>query len=402
MQTVKETVESLNQSFTEFKSAHDDCLRQMETKDARDLQLEEKLSKIERDMNQAQERLKRMEIVGQRPQVSIDESHADHTEHKSAFISYVTKGDESQLMGLETKTLSAGSDPDGGYLVPDALHLDIERDLRSSSIMRRLARTIQISTDAVELLLSEGDAEAGWVAETDARGDTKTPQLIKLKIPVHELYAKPRATQKLLDDSRVDVESWLAKKIAARMAQLENQAFIKGDGANKPTGILKYELDFDGASKGKLQGFKTGKNGAFSDARHAGDLLIDMINSMKPELLNGCVWLMSRSAHGLIRKLKDSNGNYLWQPGIEEDARPRLLGYPVEISDDMPGLSKEEATSSLIFGNFKEGYQIVDRAGIRVLRDPFSVKPYVEFYTTSRVGGDVVNNEAFKVLSFAN
>jgi HK97 family phage major capsid protein len=127
-----------------------------------------------------------------------------------------------------------------------------------------------------------------------------------------------------------------------------------------------------------------------------------MINSMKPELLNGCVWLMSRSAHGEIRKLKDSNGNYLWQAGLEHDARPRLLGYPVELSDEMPGLVKDEATSSVIFGNFKEGYQVVDRAGIRVLRDPFSVKPYVEFYTTCRVGGDVVNHEAFKVLNFTN
>jgi len=330
--------------------------------------------------------------------------HVNHAqnEHKSAFINYVTKGDESQLLQLEAKSLSAGSDPDGGYLVPDVLHMDIERDLRQSSTMRRLARVIQISTDSVELLVSEGDAEAGWVAETAERPETGTPKLIKLKIPVHELYAKPRATQKLLDDSRVDVESWLSKKIASKLTQLENQAFVKGDGANKPTGILKYELDFTGPSKGKLHGFKSGKKGGFLNAATAGDLLIDMINEMKPELLNGCVWLMSRAAHGEIRKLKDSNGNYLWQPGIEHDARPRLLGYPVEVSDEMPGLAKDEASSAVIFGNFKEGYQIVDRAGIRVLRDPFSVKPYVEFYTTCRVGGDVVNHDAFKVLSFTN
>ncbi len=402
MQTVKETVESLNQSFSEFKSAHEESLKQIESKSSADPQLEEKLSKIEREMDQAQERLNRIEVSRQRPLVASDDHKLENNEHKSAFLSYVTKGDESQLMSLESKSLSAGSDPDGGYLVPDVLHLDIEKDLRSSSVMRRLARVIKISTDSVELLQSEGDAEAGWVAETDARGDTNTPKLIKIKIPVHELYAKPRATQKLLDDSRVDVESWLAKKIAARMSQLENQAFVSGDGANKPTGILKYELDFAGVSKGKIHGFKTGKKGGFVNVLTAGDLLIDMVNSMKPELLNGCVWLMSRAAHGELRKLKDSNGNYLWQPGLEEDARPRLLGYPVEVSDDMPGLNKDEATSAVIFGNFKEGYQIVDRAGIRVLRDPFSVKPYVEFYTTCRVGGDVVNNEAFKVLSFTN
>lgn len=402
MQTVKETVDSLNQSFAEFKSVQEENLKQIESKGGVDPLLEEKLSRIEREMDQAQERLNRIEVARARPQVSMEAYKPENNEHKSAFLSYVTKGDDSQLLNLEAKSLSAGSDPDGGYLVPDVLHLDIERDLRMSSVMRRLARVIQISTDSVELLVSEGDAEAGWVAETEARKETDTPKLVKIKIPVHELYAKPRATQKLLDDSRVDVESWLAKKIAAKMSQLENQAFVLGDGANKPTGILKYELDFAGVSKGKLQGFKTGKKGGFSDARAAGDILIDMVNSMKPELLNGSVWLMSRSAHGELRKLKDANGNYLWQPGIEEDARPRLLGYPVEVSDNMPGLTKDDATSAVIFGNFKEGYQIVDRAGIRVLRDPFSVKPYVEFYTTCRVGGDVVNNEAFKVLSFTN
>lgn len=404
MQTIKETVESLNQSFSEFKTTHDDVENLKENKSHVESLLEEKFSKIERDMGRAQERLNRIEVSRHRPMVGPESETNDQNqnEHKSAFISYVTKGDESQLLNMESKSLSAGSDPDGGYLLPEMLCFDIERDLRQTSTMRRLARVIQISTDAVELLVSEGNAEAGWVAEADARGDTATPKLVKIKIPVHELYAKPRATQKLLDDSKVDVEEWLSKKIAARMTQLENQAFINGDGANKPTGVLKYELDFTGPSKGKLQGFKTGKKGAFLNATSAGDTLIDMVNAMKPELLNDCVWLMSRSAHGEIRKLKDSNGNYLWQPGIEQDSRPRLLGYPVEVSDDMPAMVKDEATSSVIFGNFKEGYQIVDRAGIRVLRDPFSVKPYVEFYTTCRVGGDVVNADAFKVLSFTN
>ncbi len=404
MQSIKETVECINQTMSEMKSSQDENMEVIENKGHLQHQIEEKLNKIEREVGQAQDRLSRMEVVRQRPMVDVNMDHMNHAqnEHKSAFINYVTKGDESQLLQLEAKSLSAGSDPDGGYLVPDVLHMDIERDLRQSSTMRRLARVIQISTDSVELLVSEGDAEAGWVAETAERPETGTPKLIKLKIPVHELYAKPRATQKLLDDSRVDVENWLSKKIASKLTQLENQAFVKGDGANKPTGILKYELDFTGPSKGKLHGFKTGKKGGFLNAATAGDLLIDMINEMKPELLNGCVWLMSRAAHGEIRKLKDSNGNYLWQPGIEHDARPRLLGYPVEVSDEMPGLTKDEASSAVIFGNFKEGYQIVDRAGIRVLRDPFSVKPYVEFYTTCRVGGDVVNHDAFKVLSFTN
>lgn len=402
MLTVKETVETLSNSFEEFKSAHDTCALQLETKNQMQVELEQKLSQMEADIDQAQERLNRIEVSVKRPMVGMEGQPASSNEHKSAFLSYVTKGDESHLMRMESKSLTAGSDPDGGYLIPETLYFDIEKGLKQSSTLRRLSRVIQISTDAVEFLVSEGDAEAGWVSETDARGETTTPKLKKIKIPVHELYAKPRATQKLLDDAKVDVENWLSQKIAARMTQLENQAFIYGDGNNKPKGILSYEVDFDGPNAGKIQGFKTGKTGGFADARAAGDILIDMVTAMKPEMLNDCVWLMSRSAHGLIRKLKDNNGNYLWQPGIENDARPRLLGYPVEISDDMPGLNKDEASLSVLFGNFKEGYQVVDRAGIRVLRDPFSVKPYVEFYTTCRIGGDVVNHNAFKVLSFSN
>ncbi|MBP6985874.1 MAG: phage major capsid protein [Alphaproteobacteria bacterium] len=400
MLTVKETVDNLSHSFEEFKSEHNNCAKGAEVKNASEKDWEIKLNRIEAHMDQTQERLNRIEVSAKRPMFGEDIQPAVVSEHKSAFMNYVTKGDDSSLMVLESKSLSAGSDPDGGYLVPEALHFDIERDLKQSSILRRLAKVMQISTDAVEFLVSEGDAEAGWVSESQVRGETATPVFSKIKIPVHELYAKPRATQKLLDDSKVDVENWLSQKIAARMTQLENQAFLYGDGDNKPKGILNYEIDFNSASKGKIQGFKSGKFGGFMNPKEASDILIDMVTSMKSTLLNDCVWLMSRSAHGLIRKLKDSNGNYLWQPGIENDARPRLLGYPVEISDDMPALNNEANSLSILFGNFKEGYQVVDRAGIRVLRDPFSVKPYVEFYTTCRVGGDVINHDAFKVLSF--
>lgn len=401
MQTVKETIESLSQSFSEFKSAQEERLAQIENKGNVDPLLEEKINKIERNMDQAQERLSRIETSRHRPLISEEVELLGEKEHKSAFLNYVCKGDESRLQSMEAKSLSVGSDPDGGYLVPDHLNIDIERNLKHDSVMRRLARVIQISTDAVELLIDKGDAEAGWVAETADRPETDSPKLAKIKIPVHELYAKPRATQKLLDDSKVDVENWLSKKIALKMSQLENRAFIHGDGQNKPTGFLHYELDFAGPSWGKLQGFKTGKVGGFKEEAPA-DILIDMINTMKPVFMSQCVWLMSRSTHGEVRKLKDSQGNYLWTPGLENDVRPKLLGYPVEVSDDMPTLNLEAATSSLVFANFEEGYQIVDRAGIRVLRDPYSVKPYVEFYTTSRVGGDVVNYDAFKILKFTN
>lgn len=401
MKTVKETVECLNESFAEFKSAQEQRLDEIEQKGVSQTGMEEKLKKIEDEIESTQERLNRVEIKQQRPQLGDVLVSSQDNEHKSSFMAYVTKGDESSLLNLEAKSLSVASDPDGGYLVPDVLNIEIGRLLEDSSTMRRLARSIRISTDAVELLVDRGDAEAGWVAETAERGETTAPKLVKLKIPVHELYAKPRATQKLLDDAKVDVEGWLAKKIAQKFTKLENQAFLTGDGANKPKGLLNYELKFDGAEWGKLQAFKTGVDGAFGN-QNAADILIDMVSAMKPELLSGAVWLMSRSAHAAVRKLKDSQGQYLWQPGIDQDARPKLLGYPVEVTDDMPALTKDTVSSSIVFGNFKEGYQIVERAGVRVLRDPYSVKPYVEFYTTCRIGGDVVNFDAFKVLSFTH
>ncbi len=316
-------------------------------------------------------------------------------------MKYVCKGEDGPLHESETKSLSAGHDPDGGYLIPQDLSNRIIEDITDHSTMRQLAQVIEISTDAVEMLADKGGADVGWVAETAERPETSTPELIKIRIPVHELYAKPRATQKLLDDARIDVESWLAGKIGHKMSELENRAFIQGDGGGKPKGFLDYQVNFDNnPAWGSLQGIKTGRNGGFGEAS-GGDLLIDIVNSLNPHYLNGSSWLMSRLAVGEVRKLKDKNNNYLWQNGLNGDFSPTLLGYPVAISDDMPNPSADHPTCSIAFGNFKEGYQIVDRQGTRVMRDPFSSKPYVEFYTTRRVGGDVVNFNAIKLLSFS-
>lgn len=185
------------------------------------------------------------------------------------------------------------------------------------------------------------------------------------------------------------------------MAQVENQAFLRGDGKNKPRGFLNYPtVKRENLEWGKIEHVLTGKDGAFSE-RDPADILIEAIYAMKSEYQRGAVWLMSASAHASVRRLKDKNGLYLWQPGISLDTGPTLMGHKVVIIDDMPVLNPGEASDSIVFANLKEGYQIVDRMGTRVLRDPFSAKPYVEFYTTKRVGGDVINFDAFKVIKFA-
>mgnify|MGYP001065883101 CR=1 FL=1 len=371
MTTVNEAIETLTHAFGDFKTSQE-------------------------------ARLHHLELAHKRPAFENNGGFLQaETAQKKALLNYVRQGEAKHLESMEIKNLTTGVEADGGYLIPQVIADRIGRDLEDLSPIRAISSVITISASAIELLLDKEGAEVGWVTEIAERPETKTPTLMKLRIPVHELYAKPRATQKLLDDARVDVESWLAGRIATKLSQVENHAFIQGDGDNKPKGFLTYETkDRATWEWGKLEHIKTGKDGAFSD-QNAADILIETMNALKPEYQKGAVWLMSRSAHAMVRKLKDQNHHYLWQPGLADDVSPTLLGYPVVLAEDMPSLVAGTPSKSIVFGNFREGYQIVDRAGMRILRDPFSSKPYVEFYTTKRVGGDVINFEALKVIFFA-
>ncbi|MGB0934823.1 MAG: phage major capsid protein [Alphaproteobacteria bacterium] len=391
MSTVKENIENLQKAFTEYKS----------TQEAKgDVLVEAKLANISDEMDKIEGRLEKMHAAMNRPSLSVKSEAPYKDDTHQGFMQYIKKGDESALQDIETKSLSAGSDPDGGFLVSDQLSNSINTTIGDHSAMRKLANVVKISTDAVELLVSKKGAEAGWVTETGERGDTATPKLVKVRIPVHEIFAKPKATQKLLDDSKVDVDSWLTREISEKLAQMENQSFINGDGEGKPKGILAHALKYDGFEWGKIQALKTGKKGEFHE--NGGDKLIDLVNLLKAAHLGNASWLMPRSALACVRKLKDSTGQYLWQPSLDQKNHSTLLGFPIVISDDMPGVVRGVKSNSIAFGNFKAGYTIVDRNNTRVLRDPFSSKPYIEFYTTRRIGGDVVDFDAIKVLSFSD
>ncbi|MCE2950688.1 MAG: phage major capsid protein [Alphaproteobacteria bacterium] len=376
MDKVVSSVQELTKSFESFKQAQQ----------ARVTQLEKRF------------------LSSARPGLSW-EAQTDTSEeslaHKQAFQSYLRKGDDKALLSLScTKSLSTGSDVDGGYLVPQVLSENLRRDLQGLSSIRQLASVMTVSASAVEILLSQSGEEAGWVAETGERAETGTPKLVKKRIAVNELYARPRATQKLLEDSLIDVEAWLSQKIARRMAQLENAAFIAGDGQQKPKGFLSYAstLKADLAAD-TFEHVKTGVDGAFTDENGA-DVLMRTMEALDPQYAKEAVWVMSASAHGAIRRLKDQNGQFLWNPALSQGAPETLLGYPVVIVEGMPELVSGTASTSIVFGNFKEAYQIVDRAGTYVLRDPYSAKPYVEFYTVRRVGGDVLNFNALKMVRF--
>ena len=398
---IQTPLDDFARTFEEFKSTNNERIEALEKGLPQDSLEEEKMARLEISLEKAEKRLKQMEVLLSRP--AVETTRESYSGHANAFMEYIRKGLDHSLHGYEQKALSTTPDRDGGYLVPSGLHDRLYTTLQVASVMRPLAHVREISTSGLELLIDKDMADTGWVAETEARVETRTPELAKIRISVHEMYARPRATQKLLDDALLNVEDWLSQKIAQKMAAMENVAFISGDGVNKPKGILSYTTAAGHAWQwGHLEEIQTGIKGDFTDDLGAINLQ-DIFFSLKPQYLPGSSWLMSRSAQARIRTLKDAeSGRYLWEPPLSGSLTPTLLGYPVVISDDMPPLIKGAASKAIIFGNFKEGYQIVDRTGIRVLRDPYSAKPYVEFYTTRRVGGDVVNFEALKILNFSD
>ncbi len=299
--------------------------------------------------------------------------------------------------GVRTKALSS-QDESGAYLVSQPVQDQIQQRQVLHGGLRSLSRHTRISTDSLELLIDKKLADAGWVAETGDRPESATPELVRHKITVHELYAKPRISQKLLDDAAIDLEGWLVDKVAQKMTQLENQSFVKGDGVGKPKGFLSYPLVNVGAGTwGSIEAVNTGHNGSITDI----DALYTVLEAMKPEFLDGAVWYVARSAVTQIRRLKTRDGMPIWQPSLLLREPDLLLGYPVILSDDMPSAREGEVSTPMVLANFKRGYQIVDRHEMRLLRDPYSAKPFVEFYATKRVGGDVIDFDAFKAIRFS-
>ena len=384
MTSVEKTVDTLVQSFQAFQDNHDKAIKSLSNR----LTEQGNGRQVQTSLDIPFHSLPYKSLKGDNTMMDTTIS-LDEPEYKSAFTTYLKTGQENAVRAYETKTMSTLSGEEGGYMVPQALVAKLEQDVSDISVVRRLANVMSISSSSVDLLLNVNGAAAGWTAENGNRDETDAANVRKVNIVAHELYAKPRATQKLLDDAAVNVDQWLSEAISNRLAAMENHSFLHGDGNNKPKGILTYETAED-AEWGKFKGISYDENNLL-------DNLVDMFASIKGDYLNGSSWLMSRKTLGQLRKLKDQDGRHIWQPSLDAKTPSLLLGYPVEICDDMPTLATEN-TPSILFGNFTKAYQIVDRQGVSVLRDPYSAKPYVEFYTTKRVGGDVVNFEALTAL----
>lgn len=421
---VVKAVAEVKSAFEELKQTNDIRLKDA-AKGAVDALTEEKLARINEELDRKQALIDQLYAANRRKTITVDGKQVDQADldakslawaqmcakargtqiaeygheenraYKRAFVQYMRK-DDRILAADEQKALSVGSDPDGGYVVdPDTTGRIVMKQFETSPI-RQFASVQVISSDALEGLYDLDEAAAGWVSEKGARTETATPQLGAWRIPVHELYAEPRATQKLLDDAFIDMENWLANKVSEKFNRVENAAFVSGDGVDKPRGLLTYAPGT--TLPGTIEQFKTGVNGDFATDPNGADVLVDMIYGLKSSYRANAVWFMNRGTTGKTRLLKDSDGNMMWQPSLSAGQPSTLLGYPVASFEDMPNM----ATNSLSigFGDLAEGYQIVDRLGIRVLRDPYTAKPFVKFYTTKRVGGDVLNFEAIKLLKF--
>lgn len=328
--------------------------------------------------------------------------------YAKAFNTYFRKGEnavggEHALRQMEVKAaMTVGSDPDGGYTVLPEIEQTIDEVVKEISPMRDLAMVRQIGTAEYKKLVNQHGTASGWVGETDSRSQTAGANLSELKFPVMEMYAMPAASQSLLDDSFMDIASWLAGEVQLEFAQKEGVAFISGDGILKPAGFIGgYPIVADTSyAWGKIGYVPTGAAGAFIASPAGADCLIDIYHSLKTLYRNNSTWTANRKTLGAIRKLKDGQSNYLLNMVLRpEGFVEEILGRKAVEMPDMPDIGANSA--SVAIGDFKRGYLIIDRVGIRVLRDPFTAKPYVLFYTTKRVGGGVQNFEAIKVLKFS-
>lgn len=383
---LEKKLSDLHEAFSEFKKQNDASLKEVKEKGQASAERLAKIDSLNETISNLEAEIKSIQTAMNRGGGFDGGNPQNEKEAKQAelFNKYLRKGIEA----AELKAMSVDSDEDGGFLVTPQMSNEIVKKVYETSPMRQLASVQTISTDALEILQDLDELESGWVGETQSRPTTETPKLKKIVIPVHELYAQPKSTQKLLDDAAFNVESWLSEKVSEKFSRDENTAFVKGDGVAKPTGILSYA---DGTGFGQIQQIETAASLAIS-----GDDLIELCYSLKEAYKNGAAFMAKRQVIKEFRKLKDLQGRYLWEPGLNGASQSTILGHPIHEANDMD--SKVANGLAVAFGNFKAGYQIVDRIGIRVIRDIYTAKPHVLFYTTKRVGGAVKNFEAIKLL----
>ena len=377
MDPVTEVKRAVTGFFGEFKDFREEIELKLQ-------QTEERLTMLDRKSHHAA-----------RPHLAAETDTG--APHRKAFHEYLRSGDDDALRGLEFehKSLSTVVNSDGGYLVDPQTAEQVQSVLYSAASLRSVAQVVHVEATSYDVLIDHADLGAGWASETTATPDTDTPQIDRISIPLHELSALPKASQRLLDDSAFDVEGWLAARIADKFARAEAAAFINGDGDDKPRGLLDHTIVADDSwSWGKIGYVFTGSDGGLGD----GDAIVDLVYALGARYRTNATFVMNSKTAGIVRKLKDADGRFLWSDGLAAGEPARLMGYPVLVAEDMPDAASN--SFSIAFGDFAAGYTVAERPDLRVLRDPFSAKPHVLFYATKRVGGDVSDFAAIKLLKF--
>ena len=402
MEEVKKALDAQNVAFEEFKKANNERIENIK-KDKSVGELETKIAKIEEDISKAtdeyKKRLDQYEAAMKRKGTGEDGERISEEmqTYKAAVQNYLRKCQDTyngaDIRALATKAMSVNSEPDGGYTVHPDLTGRIAKKVFETSPIRQVASVQSISTDALEGIVDFDEPGSGWEGEEDAPANSDTPQIKKWRIPTHELRAKPKVTQKLLEDSSFDIEMWLGDHVARKFARDENYAFVQGNGVGRPRGFMTYA---DGTAYGQIERVDSGIAYAPATRGVAFDTIIDLIYQLKAEYRANANFVGSRLGMAALRRLTDDEGQYLWQPAVQAGQPANVFGIPVLEFED---LADPTADGDLPYavGDFSRGYQIVDRIGMSVLRDPFSSKPYVEYYFRTRCGGDVINFEAIKI-----
>jgi len=349
------------------------------------------------DVEDVKSRLDRVSRAASRPMLggASASPEARGPEVKGFVDGYLRQGRES-----EVKSISGAVASDGGYAVPREIDAEIARRLKAISPIRSIAQVVQTGSAGYRKLISTGGTASGWVSETTARPETATPSFAEVAPPSGELYANPAASQAMLDDAVFDLESWLADEIAMEFARAEGAAFVSGSGTNQPKGFLAGPTAATGDATrafGTLQFLASGNATGLGTAPQ--DTLIDLVHSLKAGHRQGASFVMNAGTLAQVRKLKTSDGAFVWQPGLTEGQPDRLLGYPVVEAADMPDIAAN--AFPIAFGNFRAGYLIAERSVTSILRDPFTNKPFVNFYATKRIGGQVLDSDAIKLLKIS-
>ncbi len=359
---------------------------------ARQDRAEAAITALQGDVAEVKSRLDKVAAAAARPAIGGTASTADAVEVKSFVDSYLRRGRDSEI-----KSLSGASPSEGGYAIPRAIDALIASEMKAISPIRAIAQVVQTGTAGYRKLVATGGVASGWVSETAPRPGTGTPAFAEIAPPAGDLYANPAASQAMLDDAAFDIENWLASEIALEFARAEGTAFVKGNGVNQPKGFLSAPTSTtaDGARAfGQVQYIGSGNATGLGTAPDA--KLIDLVHALKSGYRQGASFVMNSATLARVRKLKTADGAFLWQPGMIEGQPDRLLGYPVIEAEDMPDVAA--GTFPIAFGNFRHGYLIAEHSATRVLRDPFTNKPFVHFYATRRIGGQVLDGNAIKLL----